>query len=153
VALSNSNTVGDLTLRFARGAPTATVPVAERIMADTRWTGSGAGTFSALAPIYRDITETGGSMAPTTAAATAIELGRPSLLIAVLTLIAVATLLVRGALQRGRDSFYPVAGVGCTIALTIEGFTDATALSTAIQIIAAAILGLALAQSVSRTNQ
>lgn len=153
VALNQQNNVHDLTLRFAKGAPTATVSVAQRIMTDASWAGSGAGTFSSLLPIYRDIDETAVYTVPTTAAAIAIELGRPLLLIGALTMIGAIVLLVRGALRRGRDSFYPAAGACCAIALTIEAFTDATALSTAPQIVAAAILGLALAQSVSRTSQ
>lgn len=153
VAVNQAGVARDLTLRFAGGAPGASVAVAERIMADTRWTGSGAGTFSALTPIYRDVDDADISAAPTTAAAIAIDLGRPLLLVSVLTMIAAAALLLRGALRRGRDSFYPVAGVGCVLALTIEAFTDATALSSAPQIIAATVLGLALAQSVSRTSQ
>jgi hypothetical protein len=72
VAVSQTNPVGDLTLRFARGAPAAAVSVAGRILADTSWTGSGAGTFSVLAPIYRGIDEADVSGPPTTAAAISI---------------------------------------------------------------------------------
>ena len=48
-----------------------------------------------------------GMQAPTTAAQIAIELGWPALWAILIMTIVVLFLLLRGALQRGRDSFYP----------------------------------------------
>jgi len=54
--------------------------------------------------------------------------------------------MLRGALRRGRDSFYPALGAGCLVALLIRGFADASIFAQAVSIIAAAPVGLALAQ-------
>ena len=121
------------------------------MISDTHWTGSGAGTFSALASIYRDIDDPDEPQAPTTAAAIVVELGQPALSLSIITMVASTALLVAGALRRGRDSFYPAAGAGCVIALMVEAFTDAALLSTAVQIVVAVVVGLGLAHSKSRT--
>lgn len=150
-AVDQQGSARDLTLRFATNAPPTTISLAARVIADARWTGAGAGTFASLIPIYRDPDEASAVDAPTTASAVAIELGRPSLLIAVMMMIGATAFFIRAALRRGRDSFYAAAGAACALAMTVEAFADATAIAPAPQIIAAAILGLALGQSVSRT--
>jgi hypothetical protein len=58
-----------------------------------------------------------------------------------------AAVMLRGVLRRGRDSFYPALGAGCRVALLIRGFADASIFAQAVSIIAAATVGLALAQS------
>jgi hypothetical protein len=60
---------------------------------------------------------------------------------------------LRGAVRRGRDSFYATGAAGCAITLAAEAFADASLLGTAILILAATVLGLGLAQSVGRTAQ
>jgi hypothetical protein len=140
----------DLSLRFAAEAP-STRSMSERMMADNP-IGTGVGTFTALAPIYRDISDAPLSAAPTTAAQITIEMARPALWIAVLMVMAATGLLLRGALNRGRDSFYATGAAGCAITLTMEAFTDASLVGTVVPILAATILGLGLAQSVSRTS-
>jgi hypothetical protein len=147
-----SKTVADLTLRFAAQASPAAVSTAERMIPDNV-AGTGGGTFRALLPIYRDIDDPGLSQdAPTTAAQIGIEMGRfaPWTMI-VLALVAVGFLL-RGALNRGRDSFYPTATAGCIVTLTLEAFVDASLLGTAIIILSTASLGLGVAQSASRAK-
>ena len=59
--------------------------------------------------------------------------------------------LVRGALARGRDAFYPAAGAGCLIMLLLQSFSNATLLDGTVSTIAAAAVGLALVQRKSRT--
>src|SRR5262249_4585757 len=79
----------DPTLGFAAGAPRALVGVTQRIAADVPWMGTGAGTFATLVPIYRDIDDTiADSVAPTAAAAVAVELGRPMLVVIVIAVLA-----------------------------------------------------------------
>jgi hypothetical protein len=146
VAIQPANQ-NDVTLRFA-SAPSSGVSMAQQMIADTRW--SGVGAFPSLVPIYRDINDPEVLSAPTTASAIAIETGRPALVLVLLSAVAAAALLAIGAIRRGRDSFYPAAGAGCVIALSVEMFTDASALSSSVQIIAAAAIGLGLAQSKSR---
>jgi hypothetical protein len=141
----------ELALRFAASAPPSILAMTSQMISDTHWTGSGAGTFSALASIYRDIDDPDAPQAPTTAAAIVVELGQPALSLSIIAIVASTALLVAGALQRGRDSFYPAAGAACVVALMVEAFTDAALLSTAVQIVVAVVVGLGLAHSKSRT--
>ena len=60
--------------------PQASITIIQRILSDVAWTGTGAGTFDLLLPIYRVADEAGISVAPTAAALIAIEIGRPMLL-------------------------------------------------------------------------
>ena len=145
---------GDAMLRYASHSESSLISVTQRIIADTGWLGTGAGTFELLLPIYgNSSTETVGMPAPTTAAQIAIELGRPALWGILIMIIVVLFLLLRGTLQRGRDSYYPAAGAGCIVVLTLEAFCDGCLFSTAVLLCAVAALGLGLAQRVSRTNQ
>ncbi len=125
----------------------------QRILDDTTWTGTGAGTFGAIMPIYRDMDDPEISTAPTAAATLSIELGRPMLWLIVAIIVGAIVFLLRASLQRGRDSFYPAAGAGCLITLLFLSFMDAGILGTTTAVIAAAVLGLALAQSKGRTIQ
>ena len=73
-----------------------------------------------------------------------------------LTIIVAATAatiygLLRASLRRGRDSFYPMAGASCLITLLILSFMNSEVLGSAAAITAATTLGLAFAQSKSRT--
>ena len=154
VTLHPANPALDLTLAYATHVPTPLIAVTQRILADVHWTGTGAGTFANLLPIYRDIDEaTIATAAPTATAAIVIEMGRPMLWAIVIIVIALVLKLLRGALERGRDAFYPAAGAGCLVALTLEGFGNAGLFSSVVSIIAAATLGMAIAQSKSRSIQ
>ena len=145
---------GDAVLRYASYSQSSLISITRRIVADTGWRGTGAGTFELLLPIYWDSSTIPlGIRAPTTAAQIAIELGWPALWAILIMTIVVLFLLLRGALQRGRDSFYPAAGAGCIVVLALEAFCDASLFSTAVLICTVAALGLGLAQRVSRTNQ
>jgi hypothetical protein len=142
----------DLSIRFVTDAPKSLVELTQRIITDTNWAGSGAGAFAALLPIYQDaINPIGASVAPTTAAGFLIEVGRPAMWVAVIAALAAIAWLTHGALQRGRDSFFTAAGASCAVVLTLEAFFDASLSGSATLVIAMAALGLALAQSVSRT--
>ena len=68
--------INDATLAFAN-APSPLKTITRHMLDETGLWGTGAGTFSSLAPIYRDISEIGISIvAPTAAAAMALELGK-----------------------------------------------------------------------------
>ena len=137
---------------FAREAPASLTAMSQRILSDTPLRGTGAGTFAAIAPIYRDVEDqTAIFAAPTAAAAIAIELGPPMLWLIVATMAGSIYVLLRAALRRGRDSFYPTAGASCLITLLFLSFMNAEVLGSAIGMIIAATLGLAFAQSKSRT--
>jgi hypothetical protein len=143
----------DLTLAFTH-APAPLASITRRILADASWAGTGAGTFGDLIPIYRDLDDViHGSAAPSAAATIAVELGRPALSAAVAIAIVAIVWLLQGALRRGRDSFYPAAGASSIVTLLFLAFGDVGLFATGVAIITAAILGLAVAQSRSRTIQ
>jgi hypothetical protein len=126
--------------------------VSERILKDAPVVGTGAGTFAALVPIYREIDDPPASSVASTAAATlAIELGRPMVWLFVLTTVALVLIFLRAALERRRDSFYPAMGGGCLVALLLLTFINAGLLGNAASLIASVVFGLAIAQSKSRT--
>jgi hypothetical protein len=131
----------------------SSIEVAERMLSDAPWTGTGAGTFGALLPIYRDRIDAAlSSTVPTTAASVAIEMGQPILWLLVVTALVYAVILFRGALRRGRDFFYASAGAGCIISLLILSFSNAGDLGPAVSILAGVTFGLALAQSKKRED-
>jgi hypothetical protein len=139
-------------LAFATETSASLISMSQRILGDTPLRGIGAGTFAAIAPIYRDIEDqTTISTAPTAAAAVAIELGRPMLWLIVATMAGSIYVLLRASLRRGRDSFYPMAGASCLITLLFLSLMNVEVLGSAAAVVAAATLGLAFAQSKSRT--
>jgi hypothetical protein len=139
-------------LAFTGASDPSLIALSERVLQDAPLVGTGAGTFAALAPIYRQIDDPPpGSTAATAAAVFAIELGKP-----MLWLIAVATagsifILLRASLQRGRDSYYPAMAGSCLITLLLLAFNNAGLFGTAGSLIAAAAIGLGIAQSKSRS--
>jgi hypothetical protein len=141
----------DATLAFASHQPQALVSTTERILADGPALGTGAGTFSFLVPIYRDEGDPVATAAPTTAAEVAVELGRPMLWAIVAVTVAGIFTLLRGALGRGRDSFYPAAGASSLLLLLLLIFCGNGVLGIPIGICIAAIIGVAFAQRQSRT--
>ena len=138
-------------LAFA-SAPAPLTSLSQRIIGDTAWSGTGAGTFAGIVPIYRDFGDTARyTVAATGAATLSIELGRPVLILILAATGAAIALLLLAALVRGRDSFYPAAGAATAITLLILMFVNAGMLGMGAAMIAAAAFGLALAQSRSRT--
>ena len=78
IALQPATGTLSLTLAFASQAPRPLITVTQRVLAETSWAGTGAGTFAAALPIYRDVDELAtGYIPPTAAAAIAVEMGRP----------------------------------------------------------------------------
>jgi hypothetical protein len=133
---------------------TTSVEVTRRILAETPWFGWGAGCFHILADIYRLPSEpTRVQTAATAVAKIAIELGPPVLWTILAAILLATAVLLRGALKRGRASFYPSLGAACLMALLLRGFADANIFAQAVSIIAAATIGLALAQSSGRTSR
>jgi len=143
-----------LPVAFAPASSASLMALSERVLADAPVVGTGAGTFAAVAPIYREVDDPPpGPVAPTTAAAVAVELGKPMLFMIVVATAAAILLLLRASLQRGRDSFYSAMAGSCLITLLLLAFTNAGLLGIATSLIAAVVLGLGLAQSKSRTPQ
>jgi hypothetical protein len=152
VVLKPGGRMTDLTLAFATRAPAPLIALTQRILTETSWIGTGAGTFAAVLPIYRDVDElAAGSIAPTAAAEIAVEMGRPFFWAILTAAIALAIFLLRGALRRGRDSFYSTAGASCIVIITLLAFGTVSVFNTSVLVITAAVIGLAVAQSKSRS--
>jgi hypothetical protein len=138
-------------LQFATGASTGSLTVAQRLLSDTGWFGTGAGTFAILLPIYQEF----GGMAsrpPSTAAAFAVELGLPMALIAAAIGVGLIVTLYRGALARGRDSVYAATAASGAAILLGQAFCDASLLHTGVAVIGDVLAGVGLAQSTGRTD-
>jgi hypothetical protein len=139
-------------LAFAGTSDPTVIALSERVLYDAPLVGTGAGTFAALAPIYRQMDDPPpGSTAATAAAAFAIELGKPMFWLIIVATAGTIFILLRAALERGRDSFYPAMGGSCLTTLLLLSFNNAGLFGTASGLIAGAVIGLAIAQSKSRT--
>lgn len=144
--------IRDLTFAFANSYQSPLAILTRRILAETSWLGTGAGTFAVILPIYRDINELGsGDVAPTAAAAIAIEMGKPFLWAAIIGAIALVVVLLRGAARRQRDSLYPIAGASCVVTMIVLAFNNHGVFNTSILVIAVTTIGVAIAQSKSRS--
>lgn len=117
------------------------------MLSDAAWTGTGAGTFEALLPIYRDVDGNTELAAPTAAAAVAITMGRPFLWgVVALTLLG-AWSLFRRAVMRGHEYAYAAGGAACIVAMLVSSFANAGIFGLAASLLASVVCGLALAQS------
>jgi hypothetical protein len=140
-----------LSLSFAT-SPAGLRSLSQHVLDDAPLVGTGARTFLALASVYREIDDPRPTCSAATAAATlAIELGRPMLWLIMLGTLTAVVALLRDALQRGRDWFYPAMGGGCLLTLLLMSFVNAGLLGNASGLIIAAATGLAFAQSKSRS--
>jgi hypothetical protein len=137
-------------LAYAQDSQPSILALNQRILNDSPIVGTGAGTFAALVPIYRQIDDASVQSAATTAAQQAVELGKPIFGVIVVATVAFLIILLRASLRRGRDSGYSAMGGSCLLTLLFLVFIDASSSATATGLIIAAILGLAFAQSKSR---
>ncbi|WP_212504156.1 hypothetical protein [Bradyrhizobium lablabi] len=128
------------------------VALAERLLADAPWLGNGVGTFGLISRAYQDFGTGALAAPPSTAVLIAIESGRWALV--VLAGIAAQLFFVtfRGAIRRGRDSFFSAAAAAGVLAVLCESFLDSSLSSSSIQIIVAVMVGLGLAQAAGRTS-
>lgn len=139
-------------LQFATTTSREAIAVAQRILSETAWQGTGAATYPQLLPIYQEL---GSSVAkaPSTAATYAIELGLPVTLFIIATAIGLVIVLFHGALVRGRDSFFPAAAAAGTIVILCQAFCDTSLLNSCIAVLCDALIGLGLAQSISHRER
>jgi hypothetical protein len=138
-------------LRLVSELPDAAKAPLERMLADTRWLGAGAGTLSALARIYQsDATEWA---APSAAIAIFIDTGWIGLVAALSASVALLLRLCFGSLNRGRDSFFAAASAGCVCFALVEAFAGPGLLQPAAILCFSAIVGLGLSQSVSQSSR
>ena len=138
-----------LSLQFTE-APAETLAVVQRMLSDSRWTGSGAGSFSALWPIYRQLGGAVAARSPTAAASILITSGAPIFLASVAASISLFVIFFRGALGRRRDSVYSAAAAASVVILFCQSFCDASLKTTSVALIGAIMIGLGLTQSVGQ---
>jgi hypothetical protein len=149
--LARSTPFVDL-LGFVRSDDQASLAVARRAMSDTSWTGSGVGTFTRVARIYQDYGVGSTLTAPSTAVLVAIEWGRAAMLILAGFTLQLFLFALRGAVGRGRDSFFASATAAIVVVALCDSFVDVSMLNPTAQIILATVIGLGLAQSTGRTS-
>ncbi|WP_407193997.1 hypothetical protein [Bradyrhizobium sp. STM 3566] len=135
----------DLTIALSAHNLAAT----ERMLQDAGQAGSGAGTYAALLPIHRDIGAPLSRERPTAAAAIAIEMGRPFLYVLLMLAVLGAAALLRCSLRRRRDYVYAAVGSGAAAALALLALVEDGILQFGASLLAAAMFGLAVAQSQS----
>jgi hypothetical protein len=133
--------------RFASLASAEAAAATLRMISDANWTGSGVGSYPALAAIYRDAAGSPLAAAINTISSMLLEWGRGGLLIAIGLWLQLLVVLVRGALSRGRDSFYAASAAGCLVTAFCEAFCDPGFTDPTVQMIAAIVTGLGLSQS------
>ena len=149
---------GVIALRFAAlssGSPlfrftnieTTDAAATLRMMLDASWAGSGVGTYQALAAIYRDAAGVPAPNAINTITSMVLEWGRAGLLIAMVLLLQLFVVLFRGAIARGRDSFYAASAAACLVTAFCEAYCDASFTNLTVQMLAAIIVGLGLSQT------
>jgi hypothetical protein len=153
VADTMTESRADLTVRFAT-PPSASNAITERMLTGSGLIGTGAGTYHALVPIYREPNDAVGDLEPPTAAAeVAVEWGRPLLWAGAIAAVVLIGVLLSAGMSRGRDSFYAAAGASSVAALLIVAFGNPGLFGTSVLIIVGTVLGLAVAQSRSRAAQ
>ncbi len=102
---------GPILLRLVPDMGAETRAALERMLADTRWFGAGAGTFSAVGGIYQSDADAT-LLAPSAATAIFADMGWIGLSAAVVVSVIALMRLFFGALQRGRDFVLPCGGRG-----------------------------------------
>jgi hypothetical protein len=152
-----------LTFLFEKGSGSALLLLApelsgemkttiERMLADTRWFGAGAGGFTAVARIYQS--DAGAALtAPSTATALFADMGWIGLFATIVVGAALSVRLFFGALQRGRDSFFAAASAACVCFALVEMFAGPGLLYPAAVFCLSTIAGLGLSQSVGQSSR
>ncbi|CAH1669165.1 conserved membrane hypothetical protein [Hyphomicrobiales bacterium] len=134
----------DFAIAWSMQSPIAT----ERMLTDVPFAGTGAGTYEALLPIYRDASSNA-NQAPTAAAVITIELGRAFFGSLIIAIFCCAWLLFRRSLTRRQD--YVFAGAGATmLAMTpLLLFVNGGLLGLGASLLVSIVGGVAFGQSLS----
>ena len=151
VAIGVANEAGDTLSLAYTSAPAALMEATRRMIQDSPWTGTGAGSFPALQGQYRGIADPPSATGPTLAAAMVIELGRPIVWLLIAVALTSLGVLLRGALTRGRDSAYATLGSAVLVALFAGAFVDGGLTNPAMSLLSSGLFGLALTQAIKRS--
>jgi uncharacterized membrane protein len=150
VISAKTQSVADLSLRYAEQGSNEALQTAARAISDAGFGGTGAGTFASLMQFYSNSSSILTSHAPTFAASLVVEFGAPTFWLMTVFAVIFVALFARGALERGRDFFYPLAGAGTAAAVLLSLFYTDGPSSAAVTILVSGTFGLALAQRISR---
>ncbi|MDA9527669.1 hypothetical protein ACM42_04310 [Bradyrhizobium sp. CCBAU 25338] len=143
---------GPVLMRLVPEMGAETKAALERMLADTRWFGAGAGTFAAVGRIYQS---DAGAVLTAPSAAMAVFAGMGWIGLAAMIAVSLIALvrLFFGALQRGRDSFFPAAAAACVLFALVQSFAGPGLLRPAAILCLSVIVGLGLSQSVSQSSR
>ena len=122
-----------------------------RMIADHPWFGTGWGTFAWAFPAYRspDVSMMGvWDIAHSTPLEIAVELGVPLCALVIAAWIVAILILVSGARRRRRDAVVPIAALSVSLIGTLHSMVDFSLQIPGYMIVAFAMLGIGLAQSV-----
>ncbi|MGY3238606.1 hypothetical protein ACVMAJ_005496 [Bradyrhizobium sp. USDA 4448] len=150
--LARSASLTDL-MRLAESSTDESFAVAQRALSGSPWIGNGVGSLVEIARVYRDFGTSGPVMPPSTAVSVAIEWGRPALLVLAAFALQLFFFNLRGAISRGRDSFFASLGAAGVLCALCASFVDPGLLTPAVQIIFAVMAGLGIAQCSGRTSR
>jgi hypothetical protein len=140
-------------LRFVPAPGANTLSILQRLLADVQWSGSGAGTFDLLARIYQSGEAGPRFEAPTLAIALVAETGWTGILAFTLIGFVLFIKLFSGALDRGRDWFFPAAGAA-SVATALSGSLVTQGLTQLpVTLTFSIIVGVGLSQGFSQTNR
>jgi hypothetical protein len=134
------------------GQNSASLVISQRALSDASWQGSGVGTFGLLSRAYQDFGGAPALVPASTAVSIAIEWGWPALVILAGFATQFFLFAVRGAIRRGRDSFFSSAAAAGVVLIVCESLLDSSLLNPAVQILIAVLVGLGLSQSAGRTS-
>lgn len=143
---------GPVLMRLVPEMGAETKAALERMLADTRWFSAGAGTFAAVGRIYQS---DAGAVLTAPSAAMAVFAGMGWIGLAAMITVSLIALvrLFFGALQRGRDSFFPAAAAACVLFALVQSFAGPGLLRPAAILCLSVIVGLGLSQSVSQSSR
>jgi hypothetical protein len=137
-------------LRFTKIETAEAEAATLRMISDANWAGAGVGSYPALVDIYRDAAGAPGGAAINTISSMVLEWGRAGLLIATIVALQLLVVLFRGALSRGRDSFYAAGAAACLVTVFCEAYCDTSFTDVTVQMLAAIITGLGLSQTIGK---
>ena len=150
--LFDKNAAASGLLRFVPPPPADMLATLQRLIADSRWFGSGANTFDVVARIYQSADPVGSPAPPTFAIALAVETGWVGLLVFTVSGLALFTKLFTGALERGRDWFFPAAAAACVAVCLCGSLVAAGLTQLPFATMLAIIVGVGLSQGVSQSS-
>jgi hypothetical protein len=133
--------------RFTRIESVDAAAATLHMLSDASWSGTGVGTYHALTAIYRDGTGLPDQAPVNTMASMILEWGYAGVLLIAILLLQLLIVLLRGALSRGRDSFFAATAAACLVTIACEAYCDASFGEITVKMLAAIIVGMGLSQT------